>query len=296
MAKYEWSEVFMSIEGEGPHAGSPTAYIRFARCNFACAGFNNAQKDVTPEGYAPLGFNPKQYNTLQEIPLITSGCDSQYAVNPEFSHMWFEGDETKLGEAVTAVLPHKQFINPKTGKDVILSLTGGEPTLRAKFIPTLMKSPAFVDCRHVLIETNCAVPLNHQFLRDINQWLHQDSRRTWTWSNSPKLSGSGEEWNKAIVPAIAVSQGLLYGTGQVNQYFKFVCSPSERDFAEVDKAMAAYYEAGISRDVDVYIMPMACQQEDQTGISSLVAAKCIDRGYIYCHRVHLDVFGNTAGT
>jgi organic radical activating enzyme len=75
MAKYEWSEVFMSIEGEGPHSGHPTVYIRFTKCNFTCKGFNNPDNvdTLTDEG---LGFNPKFYNKLEEIPTVTVGCDS----------------------------------------------------------------------------------------------------------------------------------------------------------------------------------------------------------------------------
>src|SRR5208282_1314420 len=109
MAQYEWSEVFLSIEGEARYSGHPTIYIRFARCNFQCKGFNNPTNDVEPDGYAtlmdPKGtvFEPKNYKTLQEIPLIHKGCDSQYAVNPKFAHMWHKGDEKELAAEVLKV-------------------------------------------------------------------------------------------------------------------------------------------------------------------------------------------------
>ena len=41
MAKFRWSEIFLSIEGEAKYSGWPTVYIRFAGCNFECRGFNN---------------------------------------------------------------------------------------------------------------------------------------------------------------------------------------------------------------------------------------------------------------
>ena len=65
MAKYEWSEVFISIEGEGPHSGKPTVYVRFVKCNFQCRGFNNPENlELTNE---VLGFDPADYNSNDKI-------------------------------------------------------------------------------------------------------------------------------------------------------------------------------------------------------------------------------------
>lgn len=298
MAKFEWSEVFMSIEGEAKYTGHPTAYIRFARCNFKCNMFNNTHKHVADTGYAPLTFNPKQYNDLQSIPMIEFGCDSQYAVNPEFSHMWQVGDENQLAEEVMKVLPHNQWIN-KSGQNVILSLTGGEPTLRIKFWPELLNTAQFKDVRHILVETNCAVPLKSKHVAQLFDWAN-DRHAKVTWSNSPKLSRSGESWEEAIKPDVAVNQmfdGNIYygGTGTFEQYFKFVCAPTEEDFNEVEKAMNVYYAAGIKRDVEVYIMPVACTGSQQDDIAARVADMCIDRGYIFCFRVQNAVYQNAIG-
>lgn len=297
MAKYEWSETFLSIEGEAKYAGHPTVYVRFAKCNFQCKGFGNPEKLDTTK-VEVLGFDPRDYKTLASIPLITRGCDSIYSWDDKFAHMWNKGDEFQLSDEVLDLLPNRSFEYPN-GNTIICSITGGEPTLRAKQIPTFMNTPAMSGCKHYLIETNCAVPLQWKFIGDINEWLAADSTRKWTWSNSPKLSDSGESWDEAIRPEIAAMQRMVTGRdgkGQVDQYFKFVCEPTEECFAEVERAMAAYYAAGIPTNVQVYIMPQACQEDDQTRIASQVAKMCMERGYIYCHRVHLDVFGNGIGT
>lgn len=298
MAKYEWSEVFMSIEGEAKYSGHPTAYIRFARCNFSCKGFNNPTNEDTTSIHV-LKFNPKDYKDIYSIPLIHKGCDSIYSWDEKFSHMWKKDDEHALGREVLNVLPHNSFINPITHKPVILSLTGGEPTLRAKFIPTLLAADEFKDVKHVLMETNCSVKLKYEFIMAINQWLCADNQRKWTWSNSPKLSGSGEKWDEAIIPAIAAMQRQATGpefTNQMDQYFKFVCGPTAADFDEVARAMEEYYKVGIPRDVEVYVMPVACTEEQQQDIASKAAHMCMDRGYIYCHRIQNSVFGNGVGT
>lgn len=298
MARYEWSEVFMSIEGEAKYAGHPTAYIRFTKCNFSCKGFNNpAGCDTTT--VETLGFDPKDYKDIYTIPLITKGCDSIYSWDEKFSHMWHKGTEVDLGNELKKVLPHGTFTNPNSGKSVILSLTGGEPTLRAKFFKPLLESEALQDCKHVLIETNCGVPLQWNFISDLNEWLCGDTNRHITWSNSPKLSVSGEKWEEAIVPKIASMQRMVTGReghNQVDQYFKFVCGPNEADFDEVAKAMEEYFAVGIPRTTEIYIMPTACTEEQQQSVAAKVAGMCIDRGYIYCHRIQNSVFGNGVGT
>jgi organic radical activating enzyme len=310
MAKYEWSEIFMSIEGEAKYAGHPTVYIRFARCNFQCRGFNNPTKAIESDGYATLNFEPEDFKTLQDIPLIHKGCDSQYAVNPKFAHMWGQGDEKALAAEVLKVLPHNTFQNPVTGKRVILSLTGGEPTIRLKFWIPILEELYQHGMRTVLIETNCAAPMRDKDLTALYEWAsHKQtlvSQIRFIWSNSPKISGSGEIWKDAIRPEIARKQ-ILYATDPAHptavigrlyteQYFKFVCGPYEVDFREVENAMEEYYGVGVPRDADVYIMPVACTEEQQQEIAAKVAQMCIDKGYIYCHRIQNSVFGNGVGT
>ncbi len=321
MAMYEWSEVFMSIEGEARYSGHPTVYIRFARCNFQCRGFNNPDNNIEPDGYATLSYDPndrygdikwdpKDYKTLESIPLIHKGCDSQYAVNHKFFHMWHKGDENVLAAEVIKVLPHNRFENPITGKRVILSLTGGEPTIRIKFWLPILEILYQHGLRSILIETNCAAPLRDKDLAELYSTVGKlcinaepNDPFKIIWSNSPKLISSGETWKDAIRPEIALkqikAQEILEQPwpGLVNeQYFKFVCGPNEQDFYEVKKAMNEYYEAGIPRSADVYIMPVACTEEQQQEIASKVAKMCIDKGYIYCHRLQNSVFGNGVGT
>lgn len=294
MAKYEWSETFFSIEGEGPYTGHPTAYIRFTKCNFQCRGFNNPTKADTTTVQV-LGFDPAAYTRLQDIPPIAHGCDSIYSWDDKFKHMWKSGDQDELLSEVLSLLPRQSFVLP-SGQRTILSLTGGEPTLRAKFFPQLLSSHLLDECKHILLETNCAVPLKQATIQCIDDWIVRSGGR-WTFSNSPKLSDSGEEWSQAIRPDIARMQYSLVEKHplQVDVYFKFVCDDTDAAFAEVERAMTEYRAVGI-RDAKIYVMPMACQEEDQQRIAMGVAQRCMQEGYIYCHRVHLSTFGNTVGT
>ena len=302
MAKYEWSEVFMSIEGEGPMSGYPTAYIRFARCNFTCGGFNNPENQIDNKRYAVLDFNPADISSLSEMSPVEVGCDTQYSVNPAFKHIWMKGTEDALVEELMKVVPHNQWANPHTGLKTILSLTGGEPTQRWKSLGPLLNHPKLDDLQTILIETNCAVPFKDEFIDMLGEWIHaglsNDIRRKIIWSNSPKLSASGEKWEDAIIPSVAMKQRevlrkrVSLEDDQMLQYFKFVCGPRQRDFDEVEKAMEEYYAGGIPRSVDVLVMPESCTEEQQINIAAEVADMCIDKGLIYCHRVHNSVYAN----
>jgi len=291
MAQYQWSEIFLSLEGEAMFTGWPTVYIRFARCNFQCRGFNNPEGLDTTK-VEVLGFDPKDYSDLKSLPLITRGCDSIYSWDKKFAHLWHKGDETNLAEETIKLLPFNSWIHPKSNLPVILSLTGGEPTLNWKTIPTLINHPLFADISHLLFETNCAVPLTWDFIDNLNDWLDAKNRKV-IWSNSPKLSVSGEVWNKAIKPEIAIMQKHVE---RHIQYFKFVCDASERDFDEVEKAMKEYHNAGIPKNTKVYVMPVACTSFQQEENATQIANMCMERGYIFCIRLQNILWGNEVGT
>ena len=288
--KYQWSEIFLSIEGEAKWAGHPTAYIRFTGCNFSCKGFNNPD-NIEPASEHALGFSPKRIHAVSEIPEISIGCDSLYSWHKDFRHLWHQGDEHVLAAEVTKILPSYGW-KSDTGQEVILSLTGGEPTLRAKTIPHLLSTPEFNQVRHVLIETNCAVSLPEGFIAALGDWARNRSGHI-TWSNSPKLTVSGEPFAQAIRPDVALMQRKI-PQEHYTQYFKFVCCDDD-DFQEVQHVMTQYYNAGVPRHVEVYIMPMACTEQQQKQVMQNVAMKCLEYGFIYCHRIQNTVFENAIG-
>lgn len=293
--KYQWSETFLSIEGEGPYTGNTVVYIRFTGCNFSCSGFNNPQ-NVDPSSPEILKFDPRSLSSIDQIPSINIGCDSIYAWHKSFNHLWYSGDETQLADNVVALLPvvyENQWVHPKTNHQVILSLTGGEPTLKWKTIPGLLNHPQFNSLRHVLIETNCSVKFPQSFVDSLQQWADLHNGKI-TWSNSPKLLASGEPLIKAVRPDIAMLQRAMCPQS-FTQYFKFVCGDNDAHFDEVSSVMEMYYAAGIPRDVGVYIMPESCTEQQQQAIMISVADRCLQRGFIYCHRVHNTVYSNAIG-
>jgi len=298
MKKYNVSELFFSLEGEGPETNHPTQYLRIAGCNFSCPGFNNPEKKIDKDGYAELGFNPEDIIDIKQMPVITCGCDSQYAVNYRFKHLWASLTSKEIAEKVLDQIPCKSWVYPNTELPVIFSITGGEPTMQQDLIIELLSEPLMQECQHILIETNCSVPLKSEFISAIEDWLLKDKKRIWTWSNSPKLLASGESWKRAIRPKVALSQNELkkvFGT-QVNQYFKFVVDDTQEVYSEIQKALQEYYDAGIPKNTPVWLMPCACTAEQQRMISQNVAKYCMQNGYLYSHRIQNDLWDNAVGT
>jgi organic radical activating enzyme len=292
----EVSEIFYSLEGEFTHTGVPTVYIRFARCNKKCPLWNNTQAGIRSDGYAELGFEPEDYSDLKSLPTITRGCDSQYAVNPRFAHMWKKYDADELVQAVLDLLPGKSWVNPKSGQPVILSLTGGEPTLKMKWIvEEMLRSPLMNGCKHILFETNCSVPLRSSDVQSLFAWCAVSNCKL-TWVNSPKLHDSGEKWERSITPAVALQQrNSPYFEQFGEQGFKFVVGKLE-DIVDVERAMEEYYDAGIPRDTPVGLMPEACTTDQQMEIARDIAKYCMDYGYRFSIRLQNVLWGNEVGT
>lgn len=109
------SEMFVSIQGEGPFTGHPALFLRAGGCNLKCPGFG------------------------------PNGCDSNFSVDAKNKESWktYEGP-LELSQALA-----KEF-EAGTVPDLTV-ITGGEPTLQ----PALMAYAANLsDLTKVQIETN----------------------------------------------------------------------------------------------------------------------------------------------
>ena len=101
MKKFRVTEVFYSIQGEGQFVGVPSVFLRVFGCNFKCRGFGMSNGDASTEY---LNINPKDYNTFEDLPLVTTGCDSYASWDPRFKHFTTDIDTDAL---VELLLKHK---------------------------------------------------------------------------------------------------------------------------------------------------------------------------------------------
>lgn len=72
---------------------------------------------------------------------------------------------------------------------------------------------------------------------------------------------------------------------------KFVVA-SPDDLAEIEAILTKLPEVA---PIDVLLMPEGVTRPDPAGLGWLVEA-CVTRGWRYCHRLHIELFGNRRGT
>lgn len=298
MAKITVVETFRSYNGEGLHINGrleSAIWVRVAKCPFTCKAFNNPLK-LDTETNEGLGFDPLAFSSLNDIPEITVGCDSIYAWDDRFKHMWKTYETSELAEHLVSLLPpgSENWQHPVSKQRYGLTLTGGEPTSVMKAIIELLPHPLLDGLHTVTFETNCAVPLMEKHMLALREWCEKVPGRQIIWSNSPKLSISGEPWAKAIVPKNALMQRVV-GEGNFKQYFKFVVEPTVESFDEVAKAMAEYHAGGIPEDIEVCVMPMGGTLEQQQEIDTKVSDMAMERGYHLSWRAHIYAYGAKPG-
>ena len=77
-------------------------------------------------------------------------------------------------------------------------------------------------------------------------------------------------------------------------YNKFVVR-DELCLPDVDKFVSAYKDAGVKID-SVFLMPEGATLEQQTLTEKDVAEICMNTGYKFSPRLHINLFGNAWGT
>lgn len=110
-------EIFPSLQGEGPHAGEPTIFVRFAMCRMAC-----------------------------------TWCDTEYAACDHLVCRVTEPDGLTVNEISNPITATKlnELVKPYSMK--ILSVTGGEPLEQASFLADWL--PSIQHRYKILLETN----------------------------------------------------------------------------------------------------------------------------------------------
>lgn len=65
------SEIYLSVQGEGPRAGMPTVFVRFAGCNLRCAGWPcDTPHAIFPELYRKEWRSIRVIDVVNEIKVV----------------------------------------------------------------------------------------------------------------------------------------------------------------------------------------------------------------------------------
>ena len=285
MSKLKIAELFYSVQGEGRYMGVPSVFLRVFGCNFKCAGFGMPRGELSKEA-EELGEVAHLYNKYEELPLVSTGCDSYASWHPSFKDLSPVLTTDAIVERIMEILPHGEW------RDEHLVITGGEPLLGwQRAYPDLLSHPKMQGLKEITFETNGTQEISKEFASYLHTWAHHHDRDFWreiTFSVSAKLPCSGEKWEEAILPKV-VCDYEEYGTA----YLKFVIA-TEQDFADAECAIAAYRTAGF--EGHVYLMPVGGVETVYAMNNRNVALLAMKHGLRYSDRLQVPLFKNEWGT
>ena len=280
MSKIKIAELFYSIQGEGRYMGVPSVFLRTFGCNFKCQGFGMPRGELSTEAEFVDPINFKTYN---ELPLVSTGCDSYASWDPRFKDLSPMLTVDAIATRITEILPHKQWF------DEHLVITGGEPLLGwQRAYPDLLEHPTMGGLREITFETNGTQKLTPEFKEYLIKWRDEHWAREVTFSVSAKLPCSGEKWEEAILPEV-VCEYEDVGTA----YLKFVIA-TEQDFEDAKKAVKEFRAAGFSGHV--YLMPVGGVESVYALNNKNVALMAMKHGLRYSDRLQVPLFKNEWGT
>ena len=288
MSKLKIAELFYSIQGEGRYMGIPSVFLRTFGCNFKCAGFGMPRGELSTEAEF---VDPAKYHVYEELPLVSTGCDSYASWMPEFKDLSPMLTTDAIVDRIMEILPFGEW------RDEHLVITGGEPLLGwQRAYPDLLEHPKMRGLKEITFETNGTQPLSTEFKEYLRNWqdiVRVDSGgnrtdREITFSVSAKLSCSGEDRAEAIQPKIVCEYEEVGYT-----YLKFVVA-TEFDAMEAIMTAGIYRAAGFKGPV--YLMPVGGVESVYALNNKTVAEMAMKHGLRYSDRLQVPLFKNEWGT
>ncbi len=282
MSKLKIAELFYSIQGEGRYMGVPSVFLRTFGCNFKCAGFGMPKGQLSEEANA---VDPSNYTEYNQLPLVSTGCDSYASWDPRFKHLSPMLESDAVADAIVNTLPFKEW------RDEHLVITGGEPLLGwQRAYPDLLRHPKMRGLKEITFETNGTQKLTPEFKNWLIEWQmpHVDFTPEVTFSVSAKLSCSGEERHEAIRPDVVCEYEEVGYT-----YLKFVVA-TEEDAEEAIETADIYRAEGFTGPV--YLMPVGGVESVYTLNNRRVAELAMKNGLRYSDRLQVPLFKNEWGT
>jgi organic radical activating enzyme len=281
MSKLKVAELFYSIQGEGRYMGVPSVFLRTFGCNFKCAGFGMPQGELSQEANL---IDPAAYTKYEELPLVSSGCDSYASWDPRFKDLSPLMETKAIADRIMELLPCSEW------RDEHLVITGGEPLLGwQRAFPELLTHPRMLYLKELTFETNGTQPLSPEFSNYIqNIWHYSKGWNSLTFSVSAKLSCSGESREEAIRPEIVCDYEKHGYT-----YLKFVIA-TEEDAEEALEVSEIYRKAGFQGPI--YLMPVGGVESVYALNNRRVAELAMKNGLRYSDRLQVPLFKNEWGT
>ena len=259
-------EIFASLQGEGPSAGKPCAFVRLSRCNLAC-----------------------------------QWCDTAYTWRFEGDNRPHRADIAYEREANQVTLSEKDVAQriAALGKPRLV-VTGGEPLLQApalarmlEYLKTLTRSRAGGSPG----PHTSSPPALGPRLRGDSVWVEVETNGTVApppaldalvhqYNVSPKLAHSGNPAELALIP-----QRLAHWAQEPRAFFKFVIA--RRGDVEEVLRLADTFVIPAER---IFLMPEGTDTATLAARERWLAPLALEHNLTLSGRLHIALYGDTRGT
>lgn len=253
------AEQFYSIQGEGPHAGTPSVFLRLAGCNLKCGMTESPVSEFEP------GQEPEE-GADWVCDTIDVWREPQRRAEPEELVRDWEG----------------QGWNESLRDGAHLVLTGGEPMLpshQAAFLSLYGELLRNDVVPFVEVETNGTIEPEPRIWPYVNQW-----------NVSMKLSNSGMDEDVRLNEEAIEYFISVHDDEDRDATFKFVVA-NEGDVSEIIDIMQQF---GIP-DSMMMLMPAGQRGEQLRETYPIVAEACKSRGWQFSPRLQVDIWGEVTG-
>lgn len=266
------SEMFYSVQGEGPTTGIPAVFIRLTHCDLSCGVSRKKMNQLIKD-------DTIQPNTRIEIDLpdATWVCDS--------IPVWKQGKQWDFSEVIGYFKANKIYDDICLG-NIHIVWTGGEPTIKQhqESINNFMEY--WVDYNRINgpwtqlrpymeIETNGRNYINNELFLVSSQI-----------NCSPKLSNSGMTEKQRIVPG-SIKRIMQHP----NYNFKFVVS-NENDIEEAFVSYIYMFNIPIK---NVLFMPGMDKQEQYFERTNWILEMAKKYKFRALSRLHIASWGDVTG-
>lgn len=268
--KFPVLEMFVSIQGEGRFTGYPSLFVRLGGCNLRCV-FGNSRCD-TP--YSSFELDKPICTTVKEA---VAKAESMLMANPHVNHIVITGGEPMLYRDAI-----KEFLDGDLGSKIITIETNG--TLRA-LMPWENSDDCTVgiDLWSISPKLSTSVDKNLKYLTPEMRDNHDRTR-----INIDNLASYWESMKSA-------QEEIFEGA---NMQLKFVYSGQDSiaEIEEILEQIAVKTNTSIGwLSQYVMLMPEGTTNDQLSAISQECAQVCINKGWTFCDRLHIRIWGDKRG-
>lgn len=258
--KYNVSEIFLSVQGEGLRTGVPSIFVRSIGCTLRCCWKSQLTGEVS----------------LCDTPYTSHNCE-----DPKYTTV----DE--VYDAITEILE----MNPRV-RDVVF--TGGEPMIFQDAIRELIERLNDEYSLWYTLETNGTIgmtPVMNNLIDLISISPKLPSSGAFEGTNISKNDRLLHERNRFKPDALIT---YYEARNDLDVQTKFVAS-TEQDEKDIHKWIDELENTYNVRVRNVMLMPEGQRPEEITKSVENILPICIRNGWRLCDRLHVRIWGDKRG-